>query len=208
MTGATTKSRILNSAVDVFAEYGYPTATVALICKRAEVNIAAVSYHFGSKDELFLRAIRHAFGLAEEVYPLEDAKATTAEDQLRHFMGAVIRRGFDSGPAGRIDQILSQEIVRSSSPHHLIVQEAQKHQGEILRKTLSRVLQTRSSRLINQAHVNVAALCIFPKTAIPLRKILFPAEPTQSQLEQYIEGQFDFALAGLSALRPSLSSSQ
>lgn len=206
MASESTKSKILTAAVDVFAEYGYPAATVAIICKRAEVNIAAISYHFGSKDELFMKAIRHAFELAEEVYPLADPDAITPEDQLRHLMGAIIRRGFDLGPAGRIDQILSQEIVRSSSPHHFIVQEAQRHQGEILRKTLSRLMQTRSTRLINQAHANIAGLCFFPRTAIPLRKLLFPEEPTQSQLEQYIEGQFEFALAGLNALKPSLSS--
>ncbi len=206
MASETTKSKILNAAVDVFAEYGYPEATVAIICNRAGVNIAAVNYHFGSKDELFTETIRHAFALAQDVYPLECSEAATPEDELRHLMSAVIRRSFDSGPAGRINQIISQEIVRPSSPHHLIVQEALKHQGEILRDTLSRLLQTRSVHLINQAHVNVASLCFFPKTAIPLRKILFPEEPNESQINRYIEGQIEFALAGLAALKPVTTS--
>lgn len=208
MGRASTKDKILSTAVAVFAELGYTDATVAIICKRAKVNIAAVSYHFGSKESLFLESVRYAFTLANASYPLSKTSLKSAEEKLRHFIESVIRRCFDPGPAGRIDQMLGHEIVRENGPHHLIVQEVQSQQGNVLRKILQAMLKTRSKRLINQAHVNIAALCFFPKAAVPLRKLLFPKPPTEEQLSKYIAGQIDFALAGLQALRPTLSTAK
>ncbi len=207
MDHKSTKDRIISAAVDLFAAAGYAETTVALICEKANVNIAAVNYHFGSKELLFQETIRHAFQVAAASYPLCPPEAITPEEQLRAFISGIIRRSFDDGPAGRIDQMLSHEVVRENSPHHLIVKEIQAYQGEALRGILRKLLRTRSEKLLNQAHVNIAALCFFPKLALPLRKLLFPKPPTVAQLQLYIDGQVDFALAGLAALKPSLSRS-
>lgn len=194
--------------MDLFAAVGYAEATVAVICEKAGVNIAAINYHFGSKERLFQKTIHHAFEVAAASYPLCPPEAITPQDQLRALISAVIRRSFDEGPAGSIDQILSHEVVRENSPHHLIVKEVQAYQGEALRTILRKLLRTRSEKLINQAHVNIAALCFFPKLALPLRQLLFPKPPSMAQLQLYIDGQVEFALAGLIALKPSLSASQ
>ncbi|MDY6896782.1 MAG: helix-turn-helix domain-containing protein, partial [Cyanobacteriota bacterium] len=44
-----TKEQILNVAERQFAEKGYAGTTLRGVIKEAEVNIAAVHYHFGSK---------------------------------------------------------------------------------------------------------------------------------------------------------------
>jgi AcrR family transcriptional regulator len=49
---ADTRARIVTAAVQVFARSGFLAGTVREITEIAEVNIAAVNYHFGSKDEL------------------------------------------------------------------------------------------------------------------------------------------------------------
>lgn len=46
------RERIIASARDVFIEQGLDLATVREITLRAEVNVAAINYYFGSKDEL------------------------------------------------------------------------------------------------------------------------------------------------------------
>ncbi len=54
--GGETKQRILAAALNVFAEQGYNAATLREITSAAGVNIAAVNYHFGSKQAL-MRAV-------------------------------------------------------------------------------------------------------------------------------------------------------
>ncbi|WP_298445396.1 TetR/AcrR family transcriptional regulator [uncultured Ferrimonas sp.] len=48
----TTKDRILNAAERLFAERGFSETSLRLITSKAEVNLASVNYHFGSKKEL------------------------------------------------------------------------------------------------------------------------------------------------------------
>jgi AcrR family transcriptional regulator len=52
-----TRERLLNAARQVFSEQGFQGATVREICRRAEANVAAVNYHFGSKDGLLAEAL-------------------------------------------------------------------------------------------------------------------------------------------------------
>ncbi|GAB3628712.1 A-factor receptor protein [Pandoraea terrae] len=47
-----TKIRILDAAEDLFIEFGYEAMSLRQITSRAEVNLAAVNYHFGSKETL------------------------------------------------------------------------------------------------------------------------------------------------------------
>jgi AcrR family transcriptional regulator len=48
-----TRARILDAALDLFGERGLTGVTVRDIAGRARVNVAAISYHFGGKDELY-----------------------------------------------------------------------------------------------------------------------------------------------------------
>lgn len=50
---ADTKSRILDAAEELFMEHGFEATSLRLITTAAGVNLAAVNYHFGSKEELF-----------------------------------------------------------------------------------------------------------------------------------------------------------
>ncbi len=47
-----TRSRILTAAEGLFADRGFSATSVRMITSRAQVNVAAMHYHFGSKDQL------------------------------------------------------------------------------------------------------------------------------------------------------------
>src|SRR5436190_23540529 len=53
-----TAARIFLAAERLFAERGFDGVSVRAIVAEAEVNLAAVSYHFGSKSELLLAVFR------------------------------------------------------------------------------------------------------------------------------------------------------
>src|SRR5512146_465631 len=48
-----TKERVLDTAEALFMEHGFEATSLRAITAAASVNLAAVNYHFGSKEELF-----------------------------------------------------------------------------------------------------------------------------------------------------------
>src|SRR4029079_6551343 len=52
-TSADTKTRILDAAEKLFVEHGFEATSLRSLPSAAGVNLAAVNYHFGSKEELF-----------------------------------------------------------------------------------------------------------------------------------------------------------
>ena len=53
-----TKDRLLNCAEQLFAENGFASTSLRQLTALADVNIAAVNYHFGSKDNLINEVFR------------------------------------------------------------------------------------------------------------------------------------------------------
>lgn len=54
-----TKERILHAAEDLFAQHGFAGTSLRQVTSRADVNIAAVNYHFGSKENLVNEVFKH-----------------------------------------------------------------------------------------------------------------------------------------------------
>src|SRR5438477_4352893 len=52
-TSPDTKTRILDAAERLFVEHGFEATSLRSLTSAAGVNLAAVHYHFGSKEELF-----------------------------------------------------------------------------------------------------------------------------------------------------------
>lgn len=56
--GPETRSRILDAAESLFMEHGFDATSMRMITGRAAVNLAAVNYHFGSKEALIQEVFR------------------------------------------------------------------------------------------------------------------------------------------------------
>lgn len=48
-----TKEQILKKAKKLFAKHGFDGVSIRSICEKADCNVSAISYHFGSKEELY-----------------------------------------------------------------------------------------------------------------------------------------------------------
>jgi AcrR family transcriptional regulator len=63
-----TDDRILETAIRLFAQHGYAGTSIRQITGEADVNLGAVTYHFGGKRALYGRALERCIGpLAEQV---------------------------------------------------------------------------------------------------------------------------------------------
>jgi len=54
-----TKLALIEAGGALFAEYGLEGASIRAIAERAGANVAAINYHFGGKENLYLEALRH-----------------------------------------------------------------------------------------------------------------------------------------------------
>ncbi len=75
----TTKNKILDAAEKLFADKGFNGTSLREITSQAEVNLAAVNYHFGSKKEL-IKAVMSRY--MNELSPrLESALITICNEE-------------------------------------------------------------------------------------------------------------------------------
>jgi AcrR family transcriptional regulator len=80
-----TKTRILDSAERLFAGNGFHNTSLRDITKDAEVNLAAVNYHFGSKESLFEEVFKRHFLPVNRIRlaRLEDIRDNAARNRSR-----------------------------------------------------------------------------------------------------------------------------
>src|SRR5438128_488520 len=82
-----TKTRLLEAAGEEFAEKGFAAARVRSICRKAGANPAAVNYHFGDKERLYIEAVIEANRCGSTLIPDAIFDAGTPTEQLRMFVG-------------------------------------------------------------------------------------------------------------------------
>lgn len=63
------RERIIDAAVEEFADQGFRAASTRAIATRAGVTQGLVTYHFASKDELWRAAADRIFGRLDEIAP-------------------------------------------------------------------------------------------------------------------------------------------
>lgn len=98
MSAADTKTAILDAAERLFADHGYGETSLRTVIATAGVNLAAVHYHFGSKEALFDAV------LARRIQPINEqrlalltqcetgarGKAPAVEAVLRAFISPIL----------------------------------------------------------------------------------------------------------------------
>jgi TetR/AcrR family transcriptional regulator len=103
-----TVQRILEAAMDIFAEVGFNGARVDEIAKRAGVNKAMIYYHIGDKEVLYAKILHNAIGhVADSISGAIEA-ASTPEEKLLAYI-----RGFAGAVEGnpRMGPILLREVA-------------------------------------------------------------------------------------------------
>ena len=84
-----TAASLLGAAREIFAERGYDGASIRAITRRADVNLGAVTYHFGSKEALYHAVIASKLApLRERVDAAADAPGA-ALDRIAAVVGAL-----------------------------------------------------------------------------------------------------------------------
>ncbi len=84
-----TQQRLLDAAIEAFAENGFKATSTRNIAQRASVHHPLIAYHFKSKEELWRASADRVFGGLKQA--LDDAAAAPAEVTRKARMAAMIR---------------------------------------------------------------------------------------------------------------------
>jgi AcrR family transcriptional regulator len=109
-----TRGKIMRAAALVFAEHGYDGASVRAIVAKADVNQAAINYHFGNKEGLYRAVLKMALQtLAASDGPGKvAAEAPSPEAALRVYVERQLRPLTAADELSRYLRIFNWETVR------------------------------------------------------------------------------------------------
>lgn len=143
-----TKHNILMAASEVFADKGYKGTTIREIAGMAKVNVAAVNYHYGDKEQLYMAVMRYwvrdafensAFRIAEDESrpPMERLKdfihstlvSMMGEDGQGTGFGRLITLEASFCPTDMLKQIVSESIAGPARSLLKIVKELMGDEG-------------------------------------------------------------------------------
>ncbi|GGF20798.1 TetR/AcrR family transcriptional regulator [Williamsia phyllosphaerae] len=104
------RARLLAAAESLLLESGYDSVSIRAVCAAAEMNPAAVHYHFGSKEHLIAALLESRIGPAwfEPVARL-DAESLGVRDIVDAVVGPLVTMSAD--PTGRLYLHLLARLV-------------------------------------------------------------------------------------------------
>ena len=183
-------------------------ATVAEICRKAKANVAAINYHFGSKEKLYVESWRHSFERSLQAYPPDGGvpPGASVKMRLRGRILSIMRRMGD--PDTHEFDIVHKELA---NPTGLLVKAMRQsiepiRQGffSIIRELLGEKATEQEVRL---CQMSVKAQCFGPMLRGRRRKMSprGPHPPGPPPLEMDVEALADhvtrFSLAGIREIR-------
>lgn len=209
--GLETRRKLLDAAGVLFAQRGYHGTKTGDICRAAQVNIAAVHYHFRSKDEIYVAAWRHEFERSIAAYPPDGGVPAHAppEDRLRGHIQALVRRSMD--PASRDLDIAHREMSNPTgllaAIMHLALKPLRQMHLAIIRDILGPGATVQDVQL---CEMSIHAQCVVSlmherRRRLNLKDKPHPAPPWQHVAEAVLaEHIFRFSLAGLREVRRAI----
>jgi AcrR family transcriptional regulator len=192
-----TRSRLLEAARVVFSEHGFQGATVREICRRAEANVAAVNYHFGSKEGLLAEALNFA-----PLAALQKANVTADECpkiRLRLFMRAFMLMLLDEKNASAQCRIMARELADPTPALDQIVSQAIAPLHDFLGKLLREIVGDKVGEAeLRRCVYSIFGQCQFYRHSHPVLQRLHPwLRYDHKEIEAIAEHIVEFSLAGI-----------
>ena len=131
-TTKSTRDRILDAAELLFAEQGFGSTSLRAITAAAKVNLAAVNYHFGNKENLYLSVFRDRWVPRAMRIQARVQESLKLQDEVS--AGSVVRavaQAFIEGPLTdeerqRHSQLMAREMSRPTKAFELVANEVMK----------------------------------------------------------------------------------
>ena len=192
-----TRARLLNAAREVFSQHGFQGATVREICRRAKANVAAVNYHFGSKDGLLSEALNFASLKAMQI-----ANITASEcpkQRLSLFIHDFLLMLLDEDNPSSQCQIMARELAEPTSALDKIVREAIGPMHEFLSRLVREIIgENAKEEDLRRCVHSILGQCLFYRHSQLVLQHLYPEIHFDNQeIEVIAEHITTFSMAGI-----------
>ncbi len=198
--------RLLQTAVNVFAEHGYKHATIREICTQADVNVASVNYYFRSKEVLYTHTLNYAFGMVRQRYPQTQAMDETLapEQRLRSFIANFIHRLMDTGDLGKYSKLITREMVEPTKALSDVINHAIQPECKVLQEIIEVILgKTTDTATLNRTLLSIVGQCLVYKHSRPIIEQMFPELIAgEAAINACAEHVWRFSLAALTHKTP------
>lgn len=205
--GLAARGRLLEAAAKLFAERGLNGVSIRDLVNEAEVNIAAVNYYFGSKEKLYLEALRLSFRYTREAMPQFQALLTTAKQRgtaeaavegIRRYVEEFMRLIFVAGRSSRHAALLTRELNQPTQALDLIVEEFMTPIYEVLQKLIGQARPDLPDAEHNYAALSLLGQCLHYHFCLPINlRLLKQPQMTDSLVSQLSAHIANFSLRGL-----------
>jgi AcrR family transcriptional regulator len=199
--GTMKRDHILQVAARLFAKNGFDRTTSKAICLAASTNMAAVNYHFGSRDALYAAVLIEAHGQLIDRATIESIAGadTTPEQKLRALLSQFLIRPTKSAQPWGL-QVLIRELLAPSDHAPPLIRKAVLPKIRVMMSIIASVLEVSAEDpLVQRAMAFVILPCIM--LVIAPREILRKALPAlDADSGLLLDDMVGYAVAGLAAL--------
>jgi TetR/AcrR family transcriptional regulator, regulator of cefoperazone and chloramphenicol sensitivity len=195
-----TRKRLLDAARKVFSEHSFQGATVREICRLAEANVAAVNYHFGSKDGLLAEALN--FAQLAALLKANVKADECPEVRLRLFLRDFMLMLLDEKNSSSQCRIMARELADPTPALDKIVREAIAPLHEFLGKLVREIIgeEVGEAELRRCVH-SIISQCLFYRHSHPVLQRLHPElRYDHQEIDAIGEHIAEFSLAGIKHL--------
>lgn len=202
-----TKEALLQAAAPIFARKGYSLARVRDIAASAGTNVAAVNYHFGSKEGLYTSVLRRLISAAIEKFPLAGPPGVAelgVEQRFTRAVSSLVQRVTVAVSVDVVSEIMVREMAHPTMALDQIVKELIKPQFHQMSGIISELLgPDAKQREIETATFSVVGQCLFYLLGRPLIERLAPEvlPGSEADLERLSRHITAFSIAGLMETR-------
>ena len=203
------RERLLVAAEKLFAERGMASVCVRDLVSEARVNIAAVNYYFGSKENLYLETLRYSFRNSRQALPKlealrKDAQAAgtveAAKLALRQYVEEIMHIILISRETSCHADLMGHEMSHPTQALDVIVEE---FISPIFKILIALVEQVRpdlaATKKANLAAMSILGQCLNYSLALPITlKLLKRPKMTPAFVNQLASQISEFSLNALS----------
>lgn len=206
-----TKERILQSAGNIFGQEGFKDATIRRIAADANVNIAAINYHFGDKEGLYGAVLEDVFQIGFTRFPatLVDEKDSPPEQRLRTFIRAMILRLLSTkgwGGIGGHGQLIARELLNPSPALEPILEKyIEPHKNLLLSLIVEIMAVDPGPQKLMPCAISIIGQCIYYGLASKLiGRVSREIAPREENLELLADFVWQFSLGGITRIKEEL----